>query len=316
MTRNSEQSIRALFMTLMIEIFSSRYTIAIFDSIMTIVISVYIAKMDLTKGPDKILIILAMIQIAGNIICIFCGHITQKEKKVIYCTKEAYNIHNNINYDMAGRLYDANEIITETIKDMQIKKDSINLLINFQKLSQNICDELYNFIKTYFQCEECEVSIFQRFVGAQGDFVKMIAYKNNNIESTTPKKNFLLDKSESEKYVFSKIFNDLEAKIKILPNKKTVSKEFLWLEGSKDREQGICQYIGVPIKTKRNKVEIILQIDVSEEKKLGKNENELTEFAKKIIQPFSNLLYCSFERDLIFNKFYDILEGNIPQEEE
>ncbi len=315
MERNNETPTYVIFKTLMIRIFSSRCFIVIFDLVMTFFISIHSAKLDSANIPDEKLIIYALLQIAINIVCIFAGHIDRKGKKFIYYSREAYNVHNNINFNMAGRLFEANEITTNAIQNMKRKKDSIKLLIDFQKLSQNMCDELYDFVKLCFNYEECEISIFQRFVGEQGDFVKMIAYKNNNKESSTPEKTFRLDNVESKKYVFSKLFNDLEAKVIVLPDKDTIGKEFSWLEGSEDRERKICQYIGVPIKTKRNKVEIILQIDVSKEKILGKDENELTEFAENIIRPFSNLLYCCYERDLIFNKFYDILEENVPLEE-
>ena len=58
-------------------------------------------------------------------------------------------------------------------------------------------------------------------------------------------------------------------------------------------------------------VEVLLQIDVTKEKSLGKKYNDIKQFAECVLIPFCNLLHCSYERDLILNKFYDILDENI-----
>ena len=70
-----------------------------------------------------------------------------------------------------------------------------------------------------------------------------------------------------------------------------------------------------PNKTNRNKIEVVLQIDVSENNIMGSDYNEVKQFADVIVKPFVNLLYCSYERDLILDKFYDILEENINRVE-
>lgn len=316
MNNINEKSMSEILIMLIIKILSSKYTIVNFDIIMEVLISIYLSRPDYKGGMDRQLLIYIFIQIAGNILCIFFGHLDQKGKKYINYISEAYNIHSNINFSMAGRLYDDNNNITKSIRDRIIKKDIFNDLLDFQKLSQDICNVLYNFVDTNFKCKECEISIFQRFADEHGAFVKMIAYKNNNKETSSWGKKFDLDKIRGRIPFFIKIFKDLNAEIKVLPDKESIEENFSFLEGSKIRENEICQYIGVPIKTKRNKVEILLQIDVSKEKILGKSENDLTEFAKNIIKPFCDLLYSSYERDLILNKFYDILEDNIKCEEE
>lgn len=197
---------RDMIKELMLRFLSNRCTIVVFDPIMTFVISTYTAIIDWTGDFYKelvILIIFAVVQLAGNVVYILVGGYRHKEKekdekekdermKVIKYTAAAYDIYNSINFDMAGRLYRVNEIIKKTIKKNKIEKDSISLLIDFQTLSQNICDELYAFVKSEFNCDECEISIFQRFADGQdkGDFVNMIAYKNKNNISSSAGKNF------------------------------------------------------------------------------------------------------------------------------
>ena len=58
-------------------------------------------------------------------------------------------------------------------------------------------------------------------------------------------------------------------------------------------------------------VEVLLQIDVSEKNKLGRSYKTAKQFSEDIIMPFRDLICCSYERDLILNKFYDVLEENI-----
>lgn len=307
----------ALLKTLFIKIFSSRYTLVLFDMTLTTLISIHTSNINLKSNEWIVkLVFYIAISIIVNFTCIFAGHIEQKDKTIIEYFIKAYDIQNSINCSTAVKLYRINKKISKSIRERKIGKNEINSIVDFQTLSFTICNELHTFITSEFNCGECEITIFQRFIGkANKEFVKMIAYKNNrNLAPSTYGEEFkLYDKTNSSQPVFVKIFNDLNADIKILHNHKSVEAEFVYFDNSKNREQKISQYIGIPIKTNRNKIEIILQIDVSKEKSLGKNYNELKQFSEYIILPFCNLLYCSYERDLIFNKFYDILEENITK---
>lgn len=189
-------------------------------------------------------------------------------------------------------------------------------IADFQNLSFFICNELYNFITQNCNCGKCEITIFQRFSNNDNkEYVKMIAYKNskNSKPSSYNEEFALVYKKNKQVPVFVSVFNDINADVKILHNKKSVKQEFKIFPGSKSRENNICQYIGIPIKTNRDKVEVVLQIDVSEKNVFGRTYNSVKQFADYIIIPFCNLLYCSYERDLILNNFYNILEENIQK---
>lgn len=133
-----------------------------------------------------------------------------------------------------------------------------------------MCNELHSFIINFCDCDECEVTIFQRFTDDKNnDFVTMIAYKNSqNRQLATYGKNFNLTKKKNVP-LFINLFKDANAEIKILHNKKQLKKDFIIFDSSRTREERICQYIGIPIRTNRNKVEILLQIDVSKAKVFG-----------------------------------------------
>lgn len=307
----------ALLKTLFIKIFSSRYIIIFIDSIMMILTSIHTSTYDtpVDKSWYVKLILYAVITFILNSLCIFAGHIDQKEKDFTEFYSKAYDIQNSINCSTATKLYRLNKKISESIRNKKV--NNFSSIVDFQSLSFLVCNEIYNFIISNFDCGECEITIFQRFSeNNKPDFVKMIAYKNskNNIPSSYGKR-FWLSNNSNTTPVFVNIFNDLNADVKILYNHKEVEAEFKYFDDSINREKKICQYIGVPVKTDRNKIEIVLQIDVSKEKSLGKNYNSLKQFSEYIITPFSNFLHCCYERDLIFNKFYDILEENIKDKE-
>lgn len=99
----------------------------------------------------------------------------------------------------------------------------------------------------------------------------------------------------------------MNAKIVCLSTQEDIGKNFKMLNGSNEREKNICQYVGIPVKTNRNEIEFLLQVDVSKPKILGKNEKQMKTFANNVFYPYAVLLHKTYERDLIFNKYYDML---------
>lgn len=306
---------KSLLITLFVRIFSNRIIVVFYDIIMTTLFAIHTARINLNSTQWVVtLIVYIILYISLNILSIFADKLNKKENDRQKYILEAYELHSSINFETANNLYRVNKKINRTIRCNQIQKEELRSVVDFQKLSFSICNELYNFISNICNCKECEVSIFQRFTNNDNkDYVKMIAYKNgkNLIPSTYNTEFKLSHKTTTQVPVFISIFNDLNAEIKILENKEAVKQDFIFFENSKIREERICQYIGIPIKTNRGKIEVVLQIDVSKDNVMGCNYNEVKQFADIIIKPFVNLLYCSYERDLILDKFYDIIEENI-----
>lgn len=226
----------------------------------------------------------------------------------------SYEVQNKLNHDTATSLYRVNKKINRVVKDKKIEKGEVSAIANFQELSFRMCNGIHDFIIQKCDCEECEVTIFQRFSEkGKKDYVKMIAYRNtkNVVPSTYDKAYGLTVRKGHLPPVFVSIFNNMNAETVIFENPEKIKKEFKLLEGSESREEKICQYIGIPIKTDRGEIELVLQIDVSKEKVFGANYNAVKQFADNVFQPFVSLLHCSYERDIALNKFYNILEENI-----
>ena len=303
----------ATIKSLFFNIFGSKYTLIILDTLTTIVISIHTSKVDLNSSEWKNrLFLYVAVSILINIICIWSDHMNKKKKLLLEYFYLAYEIHNKINSATSTKLYRVNKKVTEAIRSNNLEKGAINSIADFQTLSFDICNELHRFIVSNCNCKDCEITIFQRFKNeGNRDFVTMIAYKNSqNMQPPTYGEKFYLSKKGNNPF-FIGIFKDINAEPQILHNKRKVKSEFQFFDYSKSREMGICQFIGVPIRTNRNIVEILLQIDVSQSGVFGRRYKTVKKFTDDIIVPFRNLLSCAYERDLVLNKFYDVLEENI-----
>lgn len=195
-------------------------------------------------------------------------------------------------------------MINEYLSDKKpINKKVFDKIADFQTISFIVCESIHNLLKEEFGEDiNCEVTLMKKYNVSN---IKMVAYANNeNKMPSSYKTSFKLDDNN---IFFIKIFNDLNAETSCLVDRESVHKNFKQLPGSDIRENKICQYIGIPIRTNRNEIELLLQIDISKEKIFGKNESEVLLFAKNILEPYAILLYKSYERDLIFNQYYDMM---------
>lgn len=308
----------ATIKSLFFNIFGSKYTLVILDTLVTISISIHTSKVDLKSSEWKNRLFLYIaISILINIICIWSDHMNKKKKLLLEYFSLAYEIHNKINSAMSTKLFRVNKKVTEAIRTNNIEKGAINSIADFQTLSFDLCNELHQFIVGNCNCKDCEITIFQRFKNEQNkEFVTMIAYKNSQgLQPPSYGKEFYLSKKKNIPF-FIRMFKDVNAEPQILHNKKKVKSEFQYFEYSKSREIEICQFIGVPIRTNRNIVEILLQIDVSQNGVFGRSFKTVKKFTDDIIIPFRNLLSCAYERDLVLNKFYDVLDENISNKKE
>ena len=225
-----------------------------------------------------------------------------KNLNIIY---KCYNDHCSINSEVASNIFRLNKIINNYLLDGNpVSKKVFDKIADFQTISFIICKRIQSLLRKEFGDEiQCEVTLMKK---SENCIVNMIAYANNdNIIPSSYKKVFNLNQDKDINFI--KIFNDLEGEIVCLPNRQSVEKEFKKLNGSKKREDAICQYIGIPIKTNRTEIELLLQVDVSKEKVFGKNREELMSFAKNTLYPYTVLLHKAYERDLIFNSFYDMI---------
>lgn len=201
-------------------------------------------------------------------------------------------------------------------KNQLVDKTHFNQIADFQEMSFLVCKSIYDIIESELECDECEVTVYQKFLKKKNkkyDNIKMIAYATKgNVIPSTYDKNYVINK-KAQNTVFMGLFKNNQSDAVICHNQKSVNEKFIWLAESEEREKRIHQYIGIPIKSNSNNVVCILQIDVSQKKLLGKNYKEVKYFADDILKPFSSILYNAYERDNVFNTFYDVWADSCVQ---
>lgn len=276
----------------------------IVNTILPIFISLYAAGY---TNKQSILwfipIILMMACIIGYSVFVAILQAREKEKLFYWnLLEEAYHNHSKINSASATKLYRLGKIIRKQLdQNNPVDRSVFDKMADFRTIAFDICNNIYNIITDKYGTDtKCEVTICHE----QNNKISMIAYANQN---STPPLTYQRVYKKNNKYLFGKMFMDLNAQIHVCPNKEAVEKDFILLKGSETREKQVCQYIGIPLITSRQKIEILLQIDVSKPDVFGKTEENVLLYAEKIFRPYIMLLYKAYERDLIFNGYYDTI---------
>lgn len=215
-----------------------------------------------------------------------------------------------INTETGTNIYRMHKHTKSTMDRNEIVDEShFNQIADFQELSFLVCQSIYDIISNELECEECEVTVYQKFpkcANKKYNTIKMIAYATKDSIIPSSYDNIYNISKKAPKTIFMNLFKQNQTESVICHNQKTVEQKFVWLKGSQDREEKIHQYIGIPIKTNSNNVVCVLQVDVSQKKILGKNYKEVKFFADNILKPFSSILYNAYERDSVFNTFYKV----------
>ena len=96
-------------------------------------------------------------------------------------------------------------------------------------------------------CKNLYVPVYQRLKGQEGedDIIKLIAYHGRL--ATAQPTDYMKRYSINDKDYFAKIIKSNNSQIRILENQQKVRENFLIHESSREREEKICQYIGIPI---------------------------------------------------------------------
>ena len=168
-------------------------------------------------------------------------------------------------------------------------------LVGFQTFAFCVCEDIYKIVKDLFGCNKPQVTVFRRFDEGGEKYIQMIAYGTyNNLPPSSHSEKYNLSNEDKLNRYDIQIFNGKEAKIHVLPDKVTVQKNFYISDYSKEREEAICQYIGVPIKNNNGDIIFLLQIDVDVERK---SKKELKELGENVFFPFALLLYNTYEHE-------------------
>lgn len=298
-----EISGKQLCKILIFRFFTSDIINALINILLPVIISVHCTNFEDKSSWWIPTIILCVLIVIFNIASIIIKNIENKENRNLNIIYKCYNEHRSINEKFTVNIYRLNKSINGCILDNKpITKKAFDKLADFQTYSFSICESIHKTLTDEYGSDiKCQVTVMKK----DQTYIKMIAYSNNDHQQPSSySKLFTLNDSD---IYFISLFKDLNSEIACLPNQERVTHQFKKLQGSEKREELICQYIGIPIKTLRNDIELLLQIDVSKENILGKDEKQMKLFAKNVLYPYAVLLHKAYERDLIFTQYYDMI---------
>jgi hypothetical protein len=312
MEHRVDNGFKLLWMAVL-KLLSSNYTEFIVNLGMTTLIGIHSSVSKHDKKWLILLILYIIVDAILNLMLIIIREHQKGKEKWKYLYKYMYQEHSRLYTEISSHTYRINKEIIKTIRENQpVTIDCYNKIHDFQALAMEVCKSINHTISDKIKECSCQVTIMQRIkLSDDKDGCKMLGYSNKyEKEPASFHTEFKL--KGKDKTIFQKIFCNTETTTIILKNRKEVTKEFIELKTSKTREGDICQYIGIPIKSNRNLIEFVLQVDVSIPGILGKNNKEIFQFSE-MIMPYANLLSMQYERELIFTKFYELLSTNLPK---
>jgi len=223
--------------------------------------------------------------------------------------QSALKSHAKINETVASQIYIfTNRFVRMRNEKKKLPFDLTRDLVGFHIFAFEVCGDIFSMLKDLYKCDKPQVTVYQRFTENEEEYIRMIAYATyNNAAPSSFSEKYSLSGSSNRYDV--RIFNGKEKKIHVLPNKAAVQKEFEISDHSREREEAICQYIGIPVKNKKGEITFLLQIDVNEVKK---SEKELLELGDNVFLPFAQLLLATYEHERMLETLHSSIVVDIP----
>lgn len=303
-----------LLKILLIKIFSSELVAAIVNIVIPAIISILGVKYNNSIYWWISILCLMFVIISFNVTTVIIKNKINKRDSLLNIISRCFYDQMLINEKAANNIYRLNKRIAKYTKENKqlVNKSVFDQIADFQTISFTICESIHKMLTSEYGKEiKCEVTLMKKNIKTSK--INMIAFSNNdNKAPSTYNVTYNTKNSDDSNILFVKLFGDLNAEIKCIPDREQVRKSFIKLNGSEKREGEICQYIGIPIKTNRKNIELLLQIDVSKENIFGKTSENMLSFAKNVLYPYAVLLHKSYERDLIFNQYYDLIVSTLP----
>lgn len=302
---------KSVLYTIFMKTFGSASFMSLVNICLTVALTVLFGKPKLLE--EKIfnawIIIIIVAIIICNILFYIANVIKEKNNKWKNLLNSTTKHISAINVETANNIYRMHKHTKSIISsNTRIDKDNFNKIADFQQLAFLVCKAIYEIVSEDLNCTDCEVTVYQKFMKEKDkrtDYTKMIAYATkDSIVPSTYHVTYHINKN-AKNTNFMKMLKKTNTESIIIHRKANMKGNFEILEMSKEREEKICQYVGIPIKTNNNNVICVLQVDVSEEKILGNNYKDVKFFADNILKPFSSILYNAYERDCVINTLYD-----------
>lgn len=184
----------------------------------------------------------------------------------------------------------------------------------FQTMAFEVCEDIYEILRTRYGLQNHCVTIFQRFNPPenhpkQKPYCKMVAYFNHNrkepmsyqIQYKIPKQ---LDPTKKIEY-HTRIFAEDDVRPRILMTQGEVAANFVFHPKCKTRELLIHQYIGIPVSVCNRSIMFLVQIDCDVEYGFGQTVDDVQAMITLILEQYVSLLTLYYEVDRLNSVTYE-----------
>lgn len=303
-------------LTYFYKVFKSSYVRTLVNFIITTVFSIQMRLADfdtykvnqLEFYQDKLHILITCVFIVlFNWITILIDNYQKYQEKLTKCVKEIINRETVINDTIGKKLYEITKCISAKASSIPMKSDFVNF--SYQDVAALVCHNIYDAIKVATDRDSHQVSLMQRFKEKKTgvEYIKMISYGNaNQITPSIFDKHFYLD--DEHNYFHVRIFNENQNNIFILKDAEEIRKQFVY--GKRSNENGIAQYIAIPVMCENEGIVSLLQIEIKESMLIGRTKEEIREFVKPFMA-YIHVLIVSYHQEQLFKvlaKKFDILK--------
>jgi len=174
-----------------------------------------------------------------------------------------------------------------------------------------ICEAVYNLFAETDTEPHLYVTLYQKTTtNDKKDICQMIAYANyQQEEPVTYKTPYLLEKGigrDRRTFFHNEIFLDGSTEIRALATYEDVRIHFIDHPQNAQRENRICQYVGIPIMIMGAGTVLLLQLDTDKPGFWGKTSDEITERIENLVRPFVKMLELFYENDRLIRTMHSM----------
>lgn len=198
------------------------------------------------------------------------------------------------------------EKLNETISEL-IEEDSISMYkfkqsylkhSQYNKRASFLVKILFSLFEKTYKTDNFQITIMHRGQDQQGEYIKMIAFCNKDRETPGSFKNkyYLKDDAYSN-YYHVKEFNSTKRGVRVLLSNEEINKSFDINSSSKEREERLEQYIGIPIIDDKKEIVSLIQIDTTEKNIFGTNKDDIRFAMDNYIRPLCHFLKTWYKKE-------------------
>ncbi len=341
------------FLLVLANIISSVYFTAIITIIVPYFIDAYESKINLIVGVWIFLVII-------NALC--SNYVKGRDKAQKWFLTALRNFK-RVQKDTAEAIYKTRialpKIITAVADDRKVSEEIQEKYFTFDKAAQIACDVIYETIKDVAHYTNHYVTIYKRYQEKDGkdcpnecplkedckrknkkdEWTKMIACRHKDGKTSMSaeqehcfeycvEKNSGENTKEVKKHFYIHFFENNETNIQVVTGKMEINSKFLFHESCKDREEGIEEYIGIPLchpeKISKNNLRAdittdtrnhqhvthaVIQIDFQHKGVLGRTNQSIQEFVENVFGGIIEYLETALQvEEIIVDMLKNVLD--------